>query len=64
MLILLYWTLFQLGEEEIIPDWQVPVADKSITDNISKLMIRIQRLEELKGRVQELPKFVRVATPK
>ncbi|XP_077159344.1 uncharacterized protein CCDC7 isoform X2 [Paroedura picta] len=56
--------LEELGEEEIIPDWQVPVADKNITDNINKLMNRIQRLEELKGRVQELPKYIRASTPR
>ncbi|XP_015263601.1 PREDICTED: coiled-coil domain-containing protein 7 [Gekko japonicus] len=56
--------LEELGEEEIIPDWQVPVADKNITDNINKLMNRIQRLEDLKGRVQELPKYVQVSTPR
>ncbi|XP_053115037.1 golgin subfamily A member 4 isoform X2 [Hemicordylus capensis] len=54
----------EIGEEEIIPDWQVPLADKSITDNINKLMNRIERLEELKGRVQELPKLIQISTPK
>ncbi|XP_060104317.1 coiled-coil domain-containing protein 7 [Heteronotia binoei] len=54
----------ELGEEEIIPDWQIPVADKNITENINKLMNRIQRLEDLKGRVQELPKYIRVPTPR
>ncbi|XP_048366276.1 putative leucine-rich repeat-containing protein DDB_G0290503 isoform X2 [Sphaerodactylus townsendi] len=54
----------ELGEEKIIPDWQIPVADKNITDNINKLMNRIQRLEDLKGRVQELPKYMQVSTPR
>ncbi|XP_058035714.1 golgin subfamily A member 4 [Ahaetulla prasina] len=54
----------ELGEEEIIPDWQVPLADKSITNNINQLLNRIQRLEELKGRVQELPKLIQISIPK
>ncbi|XP_013907227.1 PREDICTED: coiled-coil domain-containing protein 7, partial [Thamnophis sirtalis] len=54
----------ELGEEEIIPDWQVPLADKSITNNINQLLNRIQRLEELKGRVQELPKLIQFSIPK
>ncbi|KAJ7322204.1 hypothetical protein JRQ81_018491 [Phrynocephalus forsythii] len=54
----------EIGEEELIPDWQIPLADKNITDNISKLLNRIQRLEELKGRVQELPKLIQLAAPK
>ncbi|XP_060539904.1 uncharacterized protein CCDC7 isoform X4 [Pantherophis guttatus] len=53
----------ELGEEEIIPDWQVPLADKSITNNINQLLNRIQRLEELKGRVQELPKLIQISLP-
>ncbi|ETE58957.1 Coiled-coil domain-containing protein 7, partial [Ophiophagus hannah] len=53
-----------LGEEEIIPDWQVPLADKSITNNINQLLNRIQRLEELKGRIQELPKLIQFSIPK
>ncbi|XP_054846935.1 coiled-coil domain-containing protein 7 [Eublepharis macularius] len=56
--------LEELGEEEIIPDSQVPAADKNITDNINKLINRIQRLEDLKGRVQELPKYIRTSTPR
>ncbi|XP_013918748.1 PREDICTED: myosin heavy chain, skeletal muscle-like [Thamnophis sirtalis] len=64
ILILRYLTIFQLGEEEIIPDWQVPLADKSITNNINQLLNRIQRLEELKGRVQELPKLIQFSIPK
>ncbi|XP_026565789.1 golgin subfamily B member 1 [Pseudonaja textilis] len=54
----------ELGEEEIIPDWQVPLADKSITNNINQLLNRIQKLEELKGRVQELPKLIQFSIPK
>ncbi|XP_070582782.1 GRIP and coiled-coil domain-containing protein 2 isoform X2 [Erythrolamprus reginae] len=54
----------EIGEEQIIPDWQIPLADKSITDNINQLLNRIQRLEELKGRVQELPKLIQFTTPK
>ncbi|KAM3822652.1 LOW QUALITY PROTEIN: uncharacterized protein CCDC7 [Vipera latastei] len=54
----------ELGEEEIIPDWQIPLADKSITNNINQLLNRIQRLEELKGRVQELPKLIQLSIPK
>ncbi|XP_039200007.1 protein MLP1 homolog isoform X4 [Crotalus tigris] len=54
----------EIGEEEIIPDWQIPLADKSITNNINQLLNRIQRLEELKGRVQELPKLIQLSIPK
>uniref|UniRef100_A0ACB8FTY9 Uncharacterized protein n=1 Tax=Sphaerodactylus townsendi TaxID=933632 RepID=A0ACB8FTY9_9SAUR len=54
----------ELGEGELLPDWQIPVADKNITDNINKLMNRIQRPEDLKGRVQESPKYIRTSTPR
>nr|XP_020656252.1 interaptin isoform X5 [Pogona vitticeps] len=54
----------EMGEEQLIPDWQIPLADKNITDNISKLLNRIQRLEELKGRIQELPKLIQLSAPK
>ncbi|XP_061442638.1 protein lava lamp [Rhineura floridana] len=54
----------ELGEEEIIPDWQIPVADKNISNNINKLLDRIQRLEDLKGRIQELPKLIQISAPK
>ncbi|KAJ6666741.1 hypothetical protein lerEdw1_020465 [Lerista edwardsae] len=57
-------SLLQLGEEQLIPDWQVPMADKNVTNNITKLMDRIQRLEDLKGRVQELPKLIQFSVPK
>ncbi|XP_063158082.1 coiled-coil domain-containing protein 7-like [Candoia aspera] len=53
-----------VGEEKITPDWEIPLADKSITNNINQLLNRIQRLEELKGRVQELPKLIQLPTPK
>ncbi|XP_025029388.1 coiled-coil domain-containing protein 7 [Python bivittatus] len=54
----------EIGEEKILPDWEIPLADKSITNNINQLLNRIQRLEELKGRVQELPKLIQLSTPK
>ncbi|XP_060137011.1 A-kinase anchor protein 9 [Zootoca vivipara] len=54
----------EIGEEELIPDWQVPVADKNISNNINKLMNRIQKLEDLKGRIQELPKLIQLSAPK
>ncbi|XP_033021858.1 golgin subfamily A member 4 [Lacerta agilis] len=54
----------EIGEEEIIPDWQIPVADKNISNNINKLLNRIQKLEDLKGRIQELPKLIQLSAPK
>ncbi|XP_077792907.1 uncharacterized protein CCDC7 isoform X2 [Podarcis muralis] len=54
----------EIGEEEMIPDWQIPVADKSISNNITKLRNRIQKLEDLKGRIQELPKLIQLSAPK
>ncbi|KAM6448768.1 uncharacterized protein CCDC7 [Liasis olivaceus] len=54
----------EIGEEKILPGWEIPLADKSITNNINQLLNRIQRLEELKGRVQELPKLIQLSTPK
>ncbi|XP_030405131.1 coiled-coil domain-containing protein 7 [Gopherus evgoodei] len=54
----------ELGEDELIPDWQLPLADKDITNNIAKLVQRIQKLEELKGRVQDLPKSIQVPAAK
>ncbi|XP_053215512.1 rootletin isoform X2 [Podarcis raffonei] len=54
----------EIGEEEMIPDWQIPVADKNISNNITKLRNRIQKLEDLKGRIQELPKLIQLSAPK
>ncbi|XP_039383901.1 coiled-coil domain-containing protein 7 isoform X4 [Mauremys reevesii] len=54
----------ELGEDELIPDWQLPLADKDITNNIAKLVQRIQKLEELKGRVQDLPKSIQIPAAK
>ncbi|XP_042327872.1 coiled-coil domain-containing protein 7 [Sceloporus undulatus] len=54
----------EISVEQLIPDWEIPVADKNITDNITKLLTRIERLEELKGRVQELPKLIQLSAPK
>ncbi|XP_062840442.1 golgin subfamily A member 4 isoform X3 [Anolis carolinensis] len=54
----------EISMEQLIPDWEVPVADKTITANITKLRVRIQRLEDLKGRVQELPKLIQLSAPK
>ncbi|KAM9163522.1 uncharacterized protein ACDP82_001305 [Pangshura tecta] len=57
-------SLLKLGEDELIPDWQLPLADKDITNNIAKLVQRIQKLEELKGRVQDLPKSIQIPVAK
>ncbi|TFK11982.1 hyaluronidase-4 [Platysternon megacephalum] len=54
----------ELGEDELVPDWQLPLADKDITNNIAKLVQRIQKLEELKGRVQDLPKSIQIPAAK
>ncbi|XP_067398650.1 uncharacterized protein CCDC7 [Emydura macquarii macquarii] len=54
----------ELGEDELVPDWQLPLADKDITNNIAKLVQRFQKLEELKGRVQDLPKSIQIPTAK
>ncbi|CAM4534679.1 unnamed protein product [Caretta caretta] len=54
----------ELGEDELVPDWQLPLADKDITNNITKLVQRIKKLEELKGRVQDLPKSIQIPAAK
>ncbi|XP_075778785.1 uncharacterized protein CCDC7 isoform X6 [Pelodiscus sinensis] len=50
----------ELGEDELVPDWQLPLADKDITNNITKLVQHFQKLEELKGRFQDLPKSIQI----
>ncbi|CAM2105257.1 unnamed protein product [Caretta caretta] len=57
-------SLLKLGEDELVPDWQLPLADKDITNNITKLVQRIKKLEELKGRVQDLPKSIQIPAAK
>ncbi|KAH0627562.1 hypothetical protein JD844_003410 [Phrynosoma platyrhinos] len=54
----------EISVEQLTPDWEIPVADKTITDNITKLLNRIQRLEELKGRHKIIPYFCEDDTAK
>ncbi|XP_039769827.1 coiled-coil domain-containing protein 7 isoform X3 [Ornithorhynchus anatinus] len=54
----------KLGQEQNVPDWELPLPDKTITKNITKIAKQVRKLEELKDRFQRIPKPTWALVPK
>ncbi|XP_038611661.1 coiled-coil domain-containing protein 7 isoform X2 [Tachyglossus aculeatus] len=54
----------KLGQEQNVPDWELPLPDKTITKNITKIAKQVKKLEELKDRLQKIPKPTRALVSK